>query len=496
MQSAIDVTVEREANGATDVGVLDQAIVHGGLDNVLATGVTSRGVSCATEPGETEKRSSSAREEEVLEIDFLNLNDGRLLELVEDPENPSRTLLALFSDGKVQYVEKFEHQGRILLPLQRNDEVLRQVRLPSAASPFDSLEALMQGIQTFIYRCVSVEDFNISLLADFVLSTWFVDRFSEAPYLSVVGLAQSGKTTLLKVLSLLCRRSLLISDITSLSLYRVCTELMPTILIDDAATVGNSRQLLQMLRSGATRDVVAVRANKTFHTYGAKVVSWAELPNDSALNSRCILVPMFEASQPNLSKPNDPEVERRAMELRTQLFQYRLENYNKVRPLPIKGDEIFRPRSRDLLRVLCAGSLQDPERSESLVKTFRYCQAVPLEPLSTERNAVLLALFSLIHGREGDRSILTGDLTKKVNQCLELLGVRLRLQPRKVGAILTSLGFTNRSRGCSGCWVHIENEDLVAIHHLAKNYGLDKTSQHLLPDLRECPLCEATASAR
>lgn len=509
MQSAIAVTVE--ANGVTDAGALDQAIVHNEPDNALATGVTSVRANYPTEPRATEKRSSSTREEEVVEIDFLNLNDGRLLELVEHPENPSRTLLALFSEGTVQYLEKFEHHGRIFLPLQRNNEVLKQIRLPNAASPFDSLQALMRRIETFIFRCVRIGDCYISVLADFVLSTWFIDRLSVASYLSVVGLSQSGKTTLLTTLSLLCRRSLFISDITSASFYRACTQFMPTILIDEAATIANNRQLRHMLRTGTTQDVVAVRGN-TFHAYGAKVMSWLELPNDPALNSRCILIPMVEATQPlmfeptqPLANPSDPEIRRSATALQAQLLQYRLENYDKVKSAPIKGDERFRPRCRDLFRALCAASLQDPERSEALFNFFRHCYAVPLEPLGTEQNAVLLTIFSLIHSREYTDSLLIGDLTKKVNHCLELSGARLRLQPRKVGAILTSLGLTNRSRGNSGCWLHLENEDVVKIHDLAKNYGIDKTSEQILREPNAlcpygsprdwCPFCDAAKKA-
>ena len=119
--------------------------------------------------------------------------------------------------------------------------------------------------------------------------------------------------------------------------------------------------------------------------------------------------------------------------------------------------------------------------------------------------AVLLALFSFIHSRERARSILTGDLTKKVNQWLELSGARLRLQPRKVGAILTSLGFINRTRGNSGCCVHIEHEDEVKIHALAKNYGIEKTSEQILREPQAlspygspkdwCPFCDAAKTA-
>jgi hypothetical protein len=442
--------------------------------------------------GDSAKRDlTSSAQQEIVETDFAELDDGTLVELVEDPTNPRRTLLAVWTEGRVRYLDKFEHGGRILVPLKRN-EVLRQVRLPSAANPSKSSQALLYDIENLIRRCVAVETPYLSVLPDLVLSTWFVDRLSVAPYLSVVGLPQSGKTTLLKVLSLVCRRSLLITDITSASFYRACAQFMPTILIDEAGSVRNNSQLRHILRTGTTRDVVSVRANQAFHAYGAKVLSWLEPPDDPALNSRCILIPMSETSRTDLSKPNDPEVERLAMALQAQLLQYRLENYSKVRPTALKGDEGLRPRSRDLLWALSAPNLQDPQRSEALLNFFRSYYAVPLEPLNAEQNAVLLTLFSLIHLNENIGSVQTSDLTRNVNYGLELSGERLRLKLRKVGAILTSLGFSNRTRGNSGWCICLDHEDLEKIHKLAKNYGIDKTSERLIPvSLDKCALCQA-----
>jgi hypothetical protein len=356
----------------------------------------------------------------------------------------------------------------------------------------------VRNIETLISQCVRIEAWYVPVLADFVLCTWLVDRFSVAPYLSVVGLSQSGKTTLLKVLSLLCRRALLIADMTPASFYRACEQFMPTILIDEAATVGNNRQLRHILRTGTTKDVVSVRANHSFHAYGAKVISWLEPPDDSALNSRCILIPMFESTQTDISKPNDPEVERTATALQAQLFQYRLENYSKVASTPIKGDEGLRPRSRDLLRALCAASLQDSQRSQALLWFFKSGNAVPLEPLASEQNAVLLTLFAYIHAGENATSLRTSDLTRNVNHCLRLSGERMSLTPRKVGAVLTSLGFSNRTRGNSGWCVYFYQDDIKKIHQLAENYGIDRASQHLIESLvgrkflpEKCALCQA-----
>ena len=450
----------------------------------------------ATENCAAELEPVASAPDQIVETDFAELNDGTLVDLVQDSNNPHRTLLAVWKDGEVRYLDKLKHSGQVLVPLQRKNEMFSRLRLPTEAKPYDSLVDLVSRVEHLIFGCISVSGMYIPVLADFVLSTWLVDRFEVAPYLSVVGLPQSGKTTLLKLLSLLCRRSLLISDITSASFYRACAQFMPTILIDEAGSFRNNSALRHILRAGSGRDVDSVQANRTFHAYGAKVLSWLEPPDDIALNSRCILIPMHESMRTNLVRSSDVEVEREAATLQAQLLQFRFENYRRVEPAPIPGDEILRPRSRDLLRALAAAHF-NVERSKRLLDFFDSGQAVPHEPLSPEQNAVLRALYFVIHLGNVFDSIKTGNLTGLVNNQLERTLENLRMKPRKVGSVLSSLGFSNRTRTNAGWVLSLNREDAEKIHELAEHYGIEKLDERTLkvsPD--ECDLCKALVARK
>lgn len=203
--------------------------------------------------------SEESRGDTVTEIDSAEMKDGALVELVEDSKDPRRTSFAVWRDGEVRFTDRIEQDGQVFVPFSRKNEVLRHVRLPSAALPYESSGALLRRLESFISQCVAIDKKQLPVLADFVLSTWFVDRFPVAPYLSVIGLPQSGKTTPLRVLSLVCRRSLLISDITSASFYHTCSRFMSTMLIDETGSIRSNRTLRHLLRAGTTRDVLAVR---------------------------------------------------------------------------------------------------------------------------------------------------------------------------------------------------------------------------------------------
>ena len=436
--------------------------------------------------------SNESRGSAVNETDFTELKDGTLVELVEDSKNLGRTCFAVWKDGEVRFVDRLEQDGQVFLPLARNNEALGRLRLPNAAIPYESVQVLLSGLESLISQCIGVDEQYIPVLADFALSTWLVDRFSVAPYLSVVGLPQSGKTTLLKVLSLVCRRSLLIADITSRGFYQACTRFMPTMLIDETGTAANNRTLRHVLRSGTTRDVFAVRKDYSFHSYGAKVVSWLEPPNDPALNSRCILIRMFENKSTTLVRTDEPKVQQLAAHLQAQLLRFRLENFKTVQPAPVPGEEMLRPRTRDLLRGLTAAYAKDVERSQRLLKFFESGQGIPAEPLDPAQNAILRALFSVIHLEEDFSSIRVGDLTHMVNLFLDRAGENLRLLPRKVGAVLTSLGVATRTRTNSGWAISVNRQDAEKLHQLAACYGIDGFKDSFLgasPD--ECDLCRA-----
>jgi hypothetical protein len=154
--------------------------------------------------------------------------------------------------------------------------------------------------------CLDLEDDQKILIGAFVISTCLSEKLSVAPYLALVGPPGSGKTTAMRLLSLVCYRGLMTADISSSAFYDISDRIRPTILLDETLTAGRPRELIHLLKASSTIDCVSLRRGKARLAYGPKVFSWLELPNEAALNSRCVIVPMQKTSRTDLKILTSP----------------------------------------------------------------------------------------------------------------------------------------------------------------------------------------------
>jgi hypothetical protein len=411
------------------------------------------------------------------EVDFAELDDGTLVEMIEDPNNAAKSFFAVYKNGSVHYAAAVERADRVLVPVPREQGLFKHVRLPRGTQLCASPSTLLGGIAVLVRTCVDISDRDAILIAAFVMSTWFIENLAIAPYLALVGLPRSGKTTLLQVLNEVCRRPLLTADITSAAFYDVYEKLSPTLLVDETLTVRNRRELFHLLKTGTTRGSVTLRKGQSLAAFGPKVISCTELPNDAALNSRCVIIPMQETTRTNLAKPTDKKMRDMADKLRQQLLKYRFENYHSLHLPKVEGDERLYSRTRDLYQALVLPLGNNADLCQLLVGLFETQQDINREPLSPGSAAVLRFLYEWIHVNLNEGRCAQKDLTVGVNFNLERLQETFRLNAHEVGRALTSLGFTNRKRTNAGFIVWLDQGTRKRIHNLAHSYAIDQESQ-------------------
>jgi hypothetical protein len=393
----------------------------------------------------------------VVETDFVN-GGGWFIDLLRAQDSRLGFIRYQIDSQKVDLGREVELEDRVIVPPEEG-ELVRHVRVPECFYEYSSVAHLGRDISSLLSRCLDLNARHLFLLTCFVLCTWVADRLPLAPYIALVGLPESGKTTALKALHLLGRRGLLTSDLTSAAFYRVCDKLMPTLLIDETATAGHQRTLFHLLRSGNTPDFVALRDTQSYRNYCPKVVSWTELPDDDALNSRCIVIPMLESSRNDLLRTTDPKIVADARRLQGRLLRFRFQQYNTLQLSQIPGSENLRSRNRDIYEALALPIAEYPKACALLQECMEQQHIFQRQPLPPNQSAVLETLFQQIHVHADKGTFAIRDLTVETNLILKRTGERFRLNYRGVGTVLTTFGFHKRKRLVRDGW-----SGLIAVH--------------------------------
>jgi hypothetical protein len=446
----------------------------------------------ASSPSPSSKKAAkNSGPKQLVEVDFRELADGTLVEAIEDRKDPSKSVLAIYKDGQVRYAEKLAIGSQVLIPVARTSAIIRHVSFTNGAEVFKSVRDLLADVLYVVLLTLDLSLEHSILLSSFVLSSWLTEKLPVAPYVALIGAPGTGKTTALRVLDLLCRRSLLTADISSAGFYELCNRMTTTVLIDEAATATNRREVLHLLRAGSTQGLAAIRKDNSYRLYGARAISWLELPDDAALNSRCILIPMKCCRRTDLLSPSDPRVLDVAQRIRRRLLQFRFMNFNTLTRCTIPGEGELHPRTRDLFQCLAMPLNSDLEGCELLLSILKKQESLR-EVLTNQQSAVLDYLFEMIHAHPNFSGLRVGEMTKQVNAILRERGEPRMITEKKMGLILTSLHLTNRTRTNEGYVLWLDIETRKEIHALARAHCA-KTAPD--PDGKaSCNLCRHAIS--
>jgi len=75
----------------------------------------------------------------LVETDFAELEGGTLIEMIGDPGNASKTVLAVWKDGKASFTDRYHYRDRVFIPIPRDQSLIRHVRLPRGTKDYPSV---------------------------------------------------------------------------------------------------------------------------------------------------------------------------------------------------------------------------------------------------------------------------------------------------------------------------------------------------------------------
>jgi hypothetical protein len=428
------------------------------------------------------------------EVTFAELKDGTFVDLIRDPDDWEHFGFIIRRPDGVGFKDHVVDGDRILKIPQGYEHILRNLVLPSGVMPYQSASALARKIRDAIRSCVDVPNPYPSLLAAFALYTWIADRLPSAVYLYITGLPESGKTALLQVMRLFCRRSLLTADTSPAGVSEVCSMFSPTIMIDEAECDrrGSSRDLARLLRAGTNSNQPVVRARSYGSVFGPKILCSEDLPDDLALLSRCIVIPMTQGDTSKLRRPTDPDILESSRELQKRLLGFRFEVLSKVQPVCVPGAERLSPRRQDLLAALASPFSGDPDWPELLLQCLANTDEWSRPSLLPEEAAVLDGLWSICHSRRGYAFVSIKELLSLIVEICEDADENVHLDSAAVGRILRKFAIGPSKHTNSGNGFLLIDKSRLSIHKLVRKYGLALVAPALACcSQKSCKLCES-----
>lgn len=408
------------------------------------------------------------------EIDFVSLRDGSVADLVRD--SSGNLTFLVFHNGELSLHRTLQDKTATLSPPRISRSILDAVCLPNSLEVGCTAKGLLGDLEAVLENFVDFDPDDRKLIARFALSSWFSDLSHVAPYLWIVGPYSCGKTTLARLLSVLCRRSILAANISLAGLYMLSTDLHPTIIIDEFGYAADSRseELLGVLRNGTTAGQRVFRASGAYDIFGPKIIASRQAPTDAALKSRGLVVVARPASR-DLSELTRTALLEIAQTFQPKLLGFRLENYFRV--MNHSSPKLafpLTPRVKDIFHALVLPFRGDVDLEKELLEIVApHNREAILERHSEPEWYVMTALLRRVHTRGAGADTLTmKQLTMEVDYMLEQAGEPYRIKPRKVGEILRSLGLQTEKLGSCGRGLRVSKSLMLAAHRKAKRLGI------------------------
>ena len=171
---------------------------------------------------------------------------------------------------------------------------------------------LFYEIKGRILYHLDIEEWVATMMALWIIGTHIYFLFDSYPYIYVLGERGSGKTRMLKIITLLSRMGELWVAGRPSPLFRVAHAIKPTIAIDESEKMNEEDmgELISLLNAGYERGVSVPRTNtdsksvEFFEVYSPKAFATTK-PISPVLESRCLRIPIKRTTKMDLEE-RDP----------------------------------------------------------------------------------------------------------------------------------------------------------------------------------------------
>jgi hypothetical protein len=400
-----------------------------------------------------------------------------MIELVADEAHDGQLSLLLWKEGeisisrrvkidrKMEFGSGTDLQTIIFEPEDLNPTFLQAMRFPSRADPFGSTRQLMDEICEIIKRFTDLGNDNALLAAHSVLASWFLDATDCPVSLVIYGPDCPQGQRLIRILSCLYHRALLVGQINFASLCALPMAFSPSLFIE---RYDHSPQIQKVIRATRTRGHIPSKGRLV--TTRCTTVIYSEEPLNGVIpDSGAIEIPVTHTRDP-VPALNENAQRSIADKFQSRLLMYRLVNYMHVLNSTFDAAPLT-STVNDLARSLGACIVDDPAQQANIVRLLGKKDKEVSEDCSWDLSVTVLeAMFSLCHKKK--ESVYVSEVANEANSILESRGELIVMTPRAVGSKLRVMGLTTGRMGSSGRGMLLTREIQMRIHRLALDNNL------------------------
>lgn len=425
------------------------------------------------------------------DLSGTGLPDGTMVEPLYDPASGRTGFAVRYPDGHIEKVDRLAAGDSKTAP--DIDSLVKSgcILLPSDVGSYSSEEALRRQVSDFIrsyvdlprqmFQGVTVDWTTIA--TGYVLLSWVYDAFTVLPYLRFLGDIETGKTRALLTIGALCYKPTFAGGaITPAPVFRAIEKHRGTLILDEADFRYSDAwaEIVKILNAGYHVGFPVLRAEKAgdgfevraYQVFGPKLIATRQRFRDDALESRCLTVTMHSTRRSDLPLALPSSFYEEAQAIRNNLLAFRLAklpNLEHPASYPISG---LGSRFAQVLSPLMAVM---PEHEPLLALAHRLQQDVAMERASTLDARVATALWKRYRAAKGPP--LVREVRKDVIELLIADEAPQReldeVTPKKVGAIVRSLGFETGRAPAGNRPYMVKHWDKDVLETLALRFGLD-----------------------
>jgi len=299
-----------------------------------------------------------------------------------------------------------------------------------------------------------------SLIAFWVMSTWFQDALTVLPCLVISGLAHDAMVVL-RILDVFCRKPVLVAEFRKGDLDTLnwgCE----TLLISEPNLDNRKAALLGNLTNRGFRIVADGRA---LDCAKSRAIYIGEDPSIKRIQHSIIV----NITPTNTEPPTSTHRLQTAIDhLPSYLETYREKNLDYVRRLAFSPSGVP-SETAAIAKALGSCIVASPELQQKLVALLKAQDQRHLsQKLDTTEAVVVEAALAL--SRQERQHVYVREVAVEANRLLEGRGERLKLNPEKVGHKLRKLGLPTRRLTKTGNGLVLDKATVAEIQRVAAVY--------------------------